>query len=76
MPGMNGFEFAKRISEFNPLAKILLMSAFEDNDFDSDILAELKIDGFLQKPVFIDQLKEKISEHICKKNSVFSTCVS
>ncbi|MFL6327194.1 MAG: response regulator, partial [Nitrososphaeraceae archaeon] len=28
MPGMNGFEFVRRVREINPAIKVLLMSAF------------------------------------------------
>src|SRR5919198_5384276 len=32
MPGMNGYEFVRKVKESNPKVKVLLMSAFEIND--------------------------------------------
>ena len=60
MPGMNGFEFVTKVREINPAIKVLLMTAFEISDSNLDILPALKIDDFLQKPVSISELIEKI----------------
>ena len=52
IPGMNGFEFVRKIREINPVVKVLLMSAFEVNSAElSAGIGEAKIDGFIQKPV-------------------------
>lgn len=60
MPGMNGFELVLKVRASSPTIKVLLMSAFEISDFDSDILPALKIDDFLQKPISIMELIAKI----------------
>jgi DNA-binding NtrC family response regulator len=50
MPGMNGYEFVKQV-------KIILMSSFEINDNNLlDVLPDVKIDTFLQKPFSLDVL--------------------
>ena len=59
MPGMNGYEFVKQVKKLNPKVKIILMSAFEikDKEF-HNVLPDIKVDTFLQKPFCIAQLKE------------------
>ena len=65
MPGMNGVELVKKIKSMHPTIKILLMSAFEFNDRDlSKVLASIKIDGYVQKPVSTKQLINIIEKHL------------
>jgi DNA-binding NtrC family response regulator len=63
MPGMNGYEFVKQVKKINPQVKIILMSSFErdDNDLLLDILPDVKIDTFLQKPFSLDTLTNIVS---------------
>jgi two-component SAPR family response regulator len=66
MPGMNGYEFAKKVKETGNQAKIVLMSAFEINDYKElhKMHIDIKIDGLLQKPfsmVKLNDVLEKIS---------------
>ena len=63
MPGMNGYEFIKHVKNINPKVKIVLMSAFEINDKQfHNLLADIKVDAFLQKPFRIQQLKDTIDK--------------
>jgi CheY-like chemotaxis protein len=65
MPGMNGFELVKKIKSMHPTIKILLMSAFEFNDRDlSKVLASIKIDGYVQKPVSTKKLINIIEKYL------------
>jgi CheY-like chemotaxis protein len=65
MPGMNGFEFVRKVRETSPAIKVLLMSAFEVNSTElSAGLGGAKIDGFIQKPISLHQLNNVIQEHI------------
>ena len=51
MPGMNGYELVKQIKEINSQVKIILTSAFEVGKNELlDVLGDLKIDAFIQKP--------------------------
>jgi DNA-binding response OmpR family regulator len=59
MPQMNGFEFAAGIKAIKPDAKIVLMSAFEVNDFELSNLP-IKPNDFLSKPVDIKTLVNKV----------------
>ena len=65
MPGINGYEFVKKAKEIDEQVKVVLMSAFEINDKEfHNMLPDIKVDGFLQKPFSIQQLNtvvEKIS---------------
>ena len=55
MPGMNGYEFVRKVKKINPQVKIILMSSFEiDNDELLDVLPDIKIDTFLQMPFSLD----------------------
>jgi DNA-binding NtrC family response regulator len=65
MPGMNGYEFVRKIKEIDNQIKVILMTAFEINDKEfHSLLPDIKIDAFLQKPFHTQQLNdmmEKIS---------------
>jgi two-component SAPR family response regulator len=65
MPGINGYEFVKKAKEIDKQVKVVLMSAFEINDKEfHNLLPDIKVDAFLQKPFSIQQLNnvvEKIS---------------
>jgi DNA-binding NtrC family response regulator len=65
MPCMNGYEFVKQVKKINPKVKVILMSAFEiePNEF-SNILPDVKIDDFLQKPFSLKALKSIVQENI------------
>jgi CheY-like chemotaxis protein len=76
MPGMNGFEFVRKIREINPAIKVLLMSAFEVNSTELAAgLGSTKIDGFIQKPISLHQLNSVIQEHIQEPKSYRKTKV-
>jgi DNA-binding NtrC family response regulator len=63
MPGMNGYEFVRKVKESNPKVKIMLMSAFEiqEKEF-HNILPDIKVDAFLQKPFSIEQLNNVVEK--------------
>jgi DNA-binding NtrC family response regulator len=63
MPGMNGYEFVKKVKKINSKVKVILMSAFEINDKEFyNLLPDVKVDAFLQKPFHIQQLEEAIEK--------------
>jgi hypothetical protein len=67
---MNRFEFTSKITKINPSAKILLMSAFKVLDFELFI----KVECFIQKPVFIWQWID-IIQNIVLTNLYFTNNV-
>ena len=61
MPGLSGIQLARKVKEINPAVKTVLMTAFEirDSEF-SMMFPSSQIDGFVQKPVGIKDLSNKI----------------
>jgi DNA-binding NtrC family response regulator len=61
MPALSGIQLAKKVKEINPAVKTVLITAFEikDSEF-STIFPPSQIDGFVQKPVGIRDLTNKI----------------
>jgi DNA-binding NtrC family response regulator len=61
MPGLSGIQLARKIKEVNPGVKVVLMTAFEirDNEF-SKVFPSTHVDGFVQKPIRIGDLTNKI----------------
>ena len=65
MPGMNGYEFVKKVKRIKSEVKVILMTAFEINDPDlSNHLSTIKIDALIQKPLSIKQLRHIIETSI------------
>ncbi len=61
MPEMSGIKLARKVKEINPDVKVVLMTSFEikDNEF-SKVFPSTQIDGFVQKPIGIKDLTDKI----------------
>jgi YesN/AraC family two-component response regulator len=63
MPGMNGYELVKKAKEIHKQVKVVLMSAFEINDKEfHNLLPDIKVDAFLQKPFHIQQLNDIVEK--------------
>jgi two-component SAPR family response regulator len=63
MPGINGYELVKKTKDIDKQVKIVLMSAFEIHDKEfHNLLSDIKVDAFLQKPFHIQQLNEVIEK--------------
>ena len=61
MPGLSGIQLARKVKDINPAVKTVLMTSFEirDNEF-SKVFPSTQVDGFVQKPVGIRDLTNKI----------------
>jgi two-component system response regulator ChvI len=62
MPGMNGYEFARKIIEASSQVKIILMSSLEMKE-DSElltILSDVDVAAFIQKPFSLETLRSMI----------------
>ena len=61
MPGLSGIQLARKVKEVNPSVKVVLMTAFEirDSEF-SKVFPSTHVDGFIQKPIGIKELTDKI----------------
>ena len=62
MPYLSGIQLARKVKDINSGVKVVLMTSFEirDNEF-SKVFPSLHIDGFVQKPIGISALINKIS---------------
>jgi DNA-binding NtrC family response regulator len=65
MPGMSGIKLARKVKEINPEVKVILMTSFEikDNEF-SKVFPSTQVDGFVQKPIHIKDLTNKVFDII------------
>jgi DNA-binding NtrC family response regulator len=61
MPELSGIQLARKVKEINPIVKVILMTSFEirDNEF-SKVFPSMQVDGFVQKPIGINDLTNKI----------------
>ena len=63
MPKMNGYELIKKAKEIDKQVKVVLMSAFEINNEEfHNMLSDIKVDGFLQKPFSMWKLNDVIKK--------------
>lgn len=65
MPGINGTDLVHKMKKENPLVRTLLMTAFEvdDNVFEEYVKNNI-IDGFLQKPVKLRDLRSEVLKQV------------
>jgi hypothetical protein len=58
---LSGIQIAKKVNEANPSVKVVLMTAFEikDNEL-SKVFPFTQVDGFIQRPIGIGDLTNKI----------------
>ena len=65
MPGLNGMDLFKKIKDMNPFVRTILITAFEkdENIFRQYIENEI-INGFLQKPVRLDNLLAEVNTQL------------
>jgi DNA-binding NtrC family response regulator len=61
MPGISGIQLAKKVKEIKPNVKVILMSAFEvrHSKFSKEF-PSTRVDGFVQKPIGLRDLTNKI----------------
>jgi len=62
MPELSGIQLTKKVKEINPNVKVVLTTAFEmrENELSETFTSSEHIDGFIQKPIGIDDLNNKI----------------
>lgn len=62
MRGMNGLEFLKLVKAHSPKTKLCLCSGSFDRGTLEDKVKDQEIDGFLMKPVFIEQILSTVND--------------
>ena len=67
MPGINGYELVKQAKQIDKDAKVVLMTAFEiqDKEF-HNLLPDIKVDAFIQKPFTPENLNEIVERIIMR----------
>ncbi len=60
MPTLSGIQLAKKVKESNPNVKVLVLTALERRDKEVSGVSATNVDGFIQKPVGIKELTDKI----------------
>ena len=61
MPEMSGIELIKRVNQINKNVKVFLTTAFE---LKNDELQELKMNEFLNKPIYTQRLVEMVKRYL------------
>jgi DNA-binding NtrC family response regulator len=65
MPCMSGLELIKQIKDRKPSVRTLLMTAFEvDNNLIQEYTSNKILNGYLQKPVRINDLRQEINDQL------------
>jgi CheY-like chemotaxis protein len=63
MPEMSGIQLARKVKDVNPSIKVVLMTAYEIKDIKfSKVSPSVHADAFIQKPISIADLTNKILE--------------
>ena len=66
MPLMTGLELLKKVKELNPNVRTMLLTAFDMQD-NSDLQKYLNdgvVDSFVEKPITINRLCQKVRDEI------------
>jgi two-component system cell cycle sensor histidine kinase/response regulator CckA len=61
MPHMNGQETFHELRKINPAVRVLISSGYSESEMTSRFAGE-KIDGFIEKPFTLDELRQQLSE--------------
>lgn len=65
MPCMSGLDLIKQVKDRQPSVRTLLMSAFEvDNKLIHEMTSKQILNGYLQKPVRITELRQEINNQL------------
>ena len=65
MPGMDGIELINKIKSINPYVRATLMTAFQlDDTMFKDYAQKQIINGFLQKPIRISELRVEVNDQL------------
>jgi DNA-binding NtrC family response regulator len=65
MPGLNGMELLKKMKDLNQFVRTILITAYElDQDLFMQFAKKRIINGFLQKPVRLDDLRDEVNNQL------------
>lgn len=63
LPGMNGWELARRARELRPRLKIFMMTAFDQDRAPREAF-DVRADAYLPKPFDVDVLRDMVASHL------------
>ena len=65
MPGLNGMELLKKMKDLNQFVRTILITAYElDQDLFMQYAKMRIINGFLQKPIRLDDLRDEVNNQL------------
>jgi DNA-binding NtrC family response regulator len=65
MPGLNGMELLKKMKDLNQFMRTILITAYElDQDLFMQYAKQRIINGFLQKPIRLDDLRDEVNNQL------------
>jgi len=65
MPGLNGTELLKKMKDLNEFVRTILITAYElDHDLFMQYAKMRIINGFLQKPIRLDDLRDEVNNQL------------
>jgi DNA-binding NtrC family response regulator len=65
MPGLNGMELLKKMKDLNQFVRTILITAYAlDQDLFMQYAKKRIINGFLQKPIQLDHLREEVNNQL------------
>ena len=65
MPGLNGMELLKKMKDLNHLVRTILSTAYIlDQDLFMQYAKMRIINGFLQKPIRLDDLRDEVNNQL------------
>jgi DNA-binding NtrC family response regulator len=66
MPSITGMELIKMVKELNPYVRTILMTAFaiDDNDLFQEYTKRELINGFLQKPIYLNDFLAEVNNQL------------
>jgi DNA-binding NtrC family response regulator len=64
MPGLNGMELFRKIKDVNSFVRTILITAFEKDENIFREYIENEINGFLQKPIRLDDLFAEVNTQL------------
>jgi DNA-binding NtrC family response regulator len=70
MPGLNGFELLKKVKGLNQFVRTILITAYElDQDLFMQYAKMRIINGFLQKPIRLVDLRDEVNNQLLAYDS-------
>ena len=68
MPGISGFQFLRNIRQIDKEVKVLFLTTFEIQEKEWQmVLPNIQVQGFIKKPVNLQEIVEAVCNESCQK---------